>query len=94
MKTQTKSLLKDQRGLVFAYITVLGVVVGIGVCWIIFNEVVIHIGDVVETLGTSQGIDIWHLIVFLWRILPVVLILGAFLWAILLATREEPYRRY
>ena len=89
-----RSLRNDQRGLVFAYIMVLAVVLGVAIMWIIFNEVVLHLGDIVETYGSASGKDVWAVIVLCWRALPFILIIGAILWAILRATREEPYRTY
>ena len=64
--------------------------------WVIFNEVVMNVGNTAISLVGETGVpsDLIHFIITIYRIVPIGMVIGVFLWVFLRATRKEPYQEY
>ena len=64
--------------------------------WVIFNEVVMHMGNLtLEMVGnTGTPANIVNFIILIYRMTPIGMVLGVFLWVFLRAVKREPYREY
>jgi len=64
--------------------------------WIIFNEAVMGVGnaalDLVGTTGTAA--DLVNFLILIYRMIPIGLIIGIWVWVFLRATKREPYQQY
>jgi len=75
-------LIEDDAGsasafLMFGAIVVLGALV-----WILFNEVVLHVGDWVNTSALYSNGGVWSVLVTMLRLTPVVILIASLVWAI------------
>lgn len=75
-------LLSDERGAVYAYLTFWIVVVICGLIWGIFNEMVLHVSDWATASATQATGGTWEILLTLYRLSPMVVILSAFIWAV------------
>lgn len=80
--------LKDERGAVYPYLIFWVIIVFCALVWIIFNEVVLHIGDWVSTGATESSGGTWPILITLCRATPMIIILGSFIWAVVQSHRE------
>jgi len=78
---------KDERGAVFPYLIFWVIVVFCAVIWIVFNEIILHVGDWAATTGTESGFT-WPILTALCRATPMVVLIGAFVWAVVQSHRE------
>jgi len=83
-----RSLWRDERGLTVAYLTVIITVIFCSLLWICLNEFVLRVGNLAITWNTDPSSNI-PLILFLWRMLPIVILLGCVIWAIWTSMRER-----
>jgi len=82
-------LLKDERGVVIAYLTTFFAIVAVALFWIIMNEMLLQIGNWVNTGATESFGSTYNILITLWRATPIVLLFGAVFWAILQAHRSS-----
>jgi len=85
---QSSNIIKD-------YALVIIFVCLVAVLWIIFNEVVMKMGnaafDIVGTTGTPA--DLLNFLILIYRATPIAMVLGVFVWCFLRAVRQEPYKQ-
>lgn len=87
-----RALLREERGIVGAYIRVLIVVAAVAIGWLVLNEVVVKVGAIAQDMSSDPSAsNVIVLVLKLWRIFPIVLFVGAMIWAVLMSSREEPY---
>lgn len=77
-----RSLMKDERGIVIAYITVFIVLIIVSLIWICMNEVILRVSDYATEQTTESYGDTFNILIMLWRATPVVLLLGAVMGAL------------
>lgn len=67
----------------------------VAVLWIIFNEVVMKVGnaafDIVGTTGIAA--NLLNFLILIYRVTPIAMILGVFVWVFLRAVRREPFQQ-
>jgi len=68
----------------------------VAVFFIILNEVVMKVGNIGLGMVGTTGIaaDLINFLILIWRIVPIGMILGVWLWVFLRAVRKEPYSQY
>jgi len=81
-------LLSDERGAVYPYLLFWVVIIFCAVVWIAFNEILLHVGDWVSTGATEDPGFTWPILLTLYRMTPMVIILGAFIHAVVQSHRE------
>jgi len=84
----------EESNIVKDYMLVAIVVCLISVLWIFLNEVVIKIANVGIEWGGIEGGSIINTLILVWRILPIVTIIGVLAWAFMRATKHEPYQQW
>ena len=64
--------------------------------WIILNEVVMKVGNVAVDIVGTTGIaaDLVNFLILIYRIVPIGMVLGVFLYVFLRAVRKEPYSQF
>lgn len=86
---QESSVIRD-------YALVIIFVCTLAVLWIIFNEVVMKVGnatfDIVGTTGIAA--DLVNFIILIYRMIPIGMIIGVFVWCFLRAVKKEPYQQF
>ena len=84
----------EESSIVKDYAKVIIFVCMLATLWIAFNECVMKIGNI--TLGMVSGIaaDLVNFLILIWRITPIGMVIGVFIWVFLRAVRREPYQRY
>ena len=80
----------DNGGAVYPYLIFWIGVAFLALVWIIFNEVVLFTSDWVSSIGTDTG-STWGILMTLYRLTPMVLLLGLFVWAVVQSHREGGY---
>ena len=81
---------EGERGAVYPYLIFWIGVVFLAFVWIIFNEVILRVGDWVSTTGTDTG-STWGILMGLYRLTPAVLLFGLFIWAVVQGHKEGWY---
>ncbi len=81
------SILKD-------YALVIIFVHFVAVLWIILNEAVMGIGNVGLDMVEGTATDLINFLILIWRIIPIGMIIGVWVWVFLRAVRREPYQQY
>ena len=76
-----------ERGAVYPYLVFFVIVVFSAIIWIVFNELILHIGDWHATAGGEDTGFTWPFLVSLCRFTPAVILLGAVVWAIVQSHR-------
>ena len=84
-------LLKEERGIAIAYLTVFLVVIAVAFIWIVRNELLLHIGEWANTGATESFGFTYNWLILLFRVTPFVLFIGAVIWALLQAHRHSEY---
>lgn len=56
--------------------------------WICLNEFVLRVGNLAVAWNTDPSSNI-PLILWLWRMVPVVILLGCVVWALMAAVRDR-----
>lgn len=100
-------IFKDERGIIRDYMIVVIVVSFVCVLWVCMNEIVWQLSDIAITQTENLHIDnsefpdpassakgIIDFLVLIWRVLPVVIILGVWAWALDRSFKHEPYTQY
>lgn len=77
-----------ERGAVYPYLIFWIVVIFAALVWIMFNEMVLHVGDWVTASATEDSGFTWPILMTLWRMAPMVIILATFVWAVVSSHRE------
>ena len=77
-----------ERGAVYPYLVFWIAVVFGAFVWIVFNEIILRIGDWVATGATADYGFTWPVLITFCRLTPVVVLIGAFVWAVMQAHRE------
>jgi len=86
-----KSLWENQQGLVGAYIRVIISVIMVAIVFIVMNEFVLRLGSATNSISTNPGFSgTSSLLLYLWRMAPIVLLISAIVWAIWVSHREQP----
>jgi len=85
---------RQEHSIVHEYALVIIFVHVVAIFFIILNEVVMKVGNV--GLGMVSGIaaDLINFLILIWRITPIGMILGIWVWVFLRAVRKEPYSQY
>lgn len=84
---QGGSILKDYAlVIIFVHLT--------AALWIILNEAVMGLGNVGLDMVSGTGADILNFLILIWRVIPIGMILGVWVWVFLRAVRREPYQQY
>jgi len=90
-----KSLWRDEAGLVGAYIRVIVSVIMVAIVFIVMNEFVLRLGSATNSISTNPGFSgTSSLLLYLWRLTPVVLLIAAVIYAIWASVREQPSYGY
>lgn len=84
---QESNIVKDYA-LVIIFVSMLAAL------WIILNEVVMNVGNVGLDMVTGTAADIINFLILIWRVTPIAMVLGVFVWCFLRAVRREPYQQY
>ena len=77
-----------ERGAVYPYLLFFVVVIVCALVWIVFNEMILHVGTWASTSATEDPGGTWLILMTLYRMTPMVIILGAFTWAVVQSHRE------
>ena len=77
----------DERGAVYPYLVFWIGAVFFALVWIVFNEVILHVGDWQATSTVSPG-STWSILITLCRATPMIILLGTFTWAVVVSHRE------
>ena len=87
---------QDRTSILRDYALVIVFVCFLAFFWVVFNEVVVRVGDVtLEMVGnTGTPATLVNFITQVYRIAPIGMVIGVFLWVFLRATKKEPYREY
>lgn len=85
---EQRSNIVKEYALVIIFVSVLAVI------WIIMNEVVMNVGGVGLDMVSGTATDILNFIILVYRIIPIVMIIGVFIWCFLRATRREPFQQF
>jgi len=85
---QQGSNIVKEYALVIIFVSVLAVI------WIIMNEVVMNVGGVGLDMVSGTATDILNFIILIYRIIPIAMIIGVFIWCFLRATRREPFQQF
>jgi len=83
---QESNIVKDY-GLVIVFVCL------VAVFFIILNEVIMKVGNVGLGMVAGTAADIINFLILIWRVTPIAMILGVFLWCFLRAVRREPYQQ-
>lgn len=78
----------DEQGAVYPYLVFWIVVVFSALIWIVFNEIILELGSWHADFGSPTGFT-WGVLVILCRATPVVILLGAFVWAVVQSHRAR-----
>lgn len=78
----------DARGSVVPYLTFWIAVVLLALVWIVFNEVVLRVGDWVAIGATEDPGSTWLILLMLYRMAPMIVILSTFVWAVVQSHRH------
>jgi len=78
----------DERGAVYPYLMFWVVVIICALVWIVFNEVILHVGTWVSASATGDPGFTWTTLLTLYRITPIIVILSAFVWAVVQSHRH------
>jgi hypothetical protein len=84
----THSVLRDERGAVYPYLMFFIIVVFCALVWIAFNEVILHVDRWAITRATAPHGGTWPILLTLYRMTPLVVILSAFVWAVVKSHRD------
>jgi len=78
------------------YVFAIAIVHVISVVWILFNEVVMSVESIASDLVNGYGIAVELLgwLVTIYRIIPIIMIVGVWVWAFLRAFKREPYTEF
>ena len=79
----------DEKGVVIAYFTAIFIVIAVAVIWLIFNELILNVGNLATTQFTESMGSTYSILITLWRATPIVMLFGAVMWAILKAHRSS-----
>lgn len=82
---QESSIIRDYA-LVIIFVSMLAVF------FIILNEVVLKLGNVGLGMVTGQAAELINFLILIWRVTPIMMVLGVFVWVFLRAVRREPYQ--
>lgn len=86
-----RSLWQDERGLTGAYLRVVISVIIVSLVWICMNEFVFRISAASLSWSTDPSFPGTRgLLLYIWRITPVVILIGTIIGAILIAHKERP----
>lgn len=66
----------------------------VAIFFIILNEVVMKVGNVGLGMVAGVAADLINFLILVWRITPIGMILGVWVWVFLRAVRKEPYSQY
>lgn len=83
---QGSNIIKD-------YALVIIFVCMVAVFFIILNEVVMKLGNVGLGMVSGQAANIINFLILIWRVTPIMMVLGVFVWVFLRAVRREPYQQ-
>ena len=84
---ESSSILKDYA-LVIIFVHLLAVF------WIIFNEVVMKLGNVGLGMVSGVGADLINFLILIWRVVPIAMVLGIWVFVFVRAVKREPYQQY
>lgn len=84
---QESNIIKDYA-LVLIFVSI------VATLWIIFNEVVMKLGNVTLNMVSGTAADLVYFIILIYRITPIGMVLGVFIWCFLRAVRKEPYTQF
>jgi len=62
--------------------------------WIILNEVVMGVGNAALDMVAGTAAGMINFLILIYRVIPIGMILGCWLWVFLRAVRREPYQQY
>ena len=79
---------KDECGAVFPYLMFWIVIVFCALIWIFFDEVLLRVGDWAATGMTEDPGSTWTILVTMFRATPLVILLGAFVYAVVQSHRD------
>lgn len=83
---QGSNIIKD-------YALVIIFVCMVAVFFIILNEVVLKIGNAGLGMVSGQAAELINFLILIWRVTPIMMVLGVFVWVFLRAVRREPYQQ-
>jgi hypothetical protein len=83
-----------QKSIIEDYVLVVVVVSMLCGLWIVFNEVVMKFSNTALGYAGSTGGEIIGWIILFWSILPVGVFIGVLIWAVMRATKKEPYQEW
>lgn len=83
----------EQNSIVKDYALVIIFVHLVAVLWIILNEVVMGVGNVGLDMVAGTAADLINFLILIWRVTPIGMILGVWVWVFLRAVRREPYQQ-
>lgn len=83
-----------QKSIIEDYVLVVVVVSMLCALWILFNEVIMKFSNIALGYAGAQGGEIIGWIITFWRIMPVITFIGVLVWAIMRATKREPYQEW
>lgn len=78
----------DERGAVYPYLMFWIVVIVGALIWIVFNEVILRVGDWVSIGTTEDPGFTWPILLTLFRMTPIIIALSAFVWAVVQSHRH------
>ena len=86
-----KSLWRDESGIAGAYIRVIVSVIMVAIVWICLNEFVFRLGSATLSISTDPNFSgTSTLLLYLWRVCPVILLICDIIFALWVSHREQP----
>jgi len=70
------------------------VVVIIAALWVIFNEVVMGVGNVAIDMVEGTGEDLANFLILIYRITPIFMVIAVWAWALMRAFKREPFEQF
>jgi len=81
-------LLSNEQGAVYPYLIFLVGIVFFALIWIIFNEIILHVGEWQATSAQGDPGFTWPILINLCRFTPAIILIASFIWAVVVSHRE------
>lgn len=76
------------------YIVAMVLVVFIGILWVIFNELIMGVGNVAIGMVDGTALELVNFLILIYRITPIFMIIAVWTWAFFRAFAREPFEQF
>jgi len=84
----------EESKIVRDYALVIIFVCMLAALWIIFNEAVMGVGNIALDMVNGTAADLVNFIILIYRLIPIGMVIGVFIWCFMRAVRREPYSQF